>query len=118
VEPGQASAVAAPILAATSSAPAPVSTPPPSAPSSPPPSAAPEASPEAAAPLATSGWISVWSSRWGRVRIDGREVGDSPLVRVVVSAGPHTVGVRAESREQARAVVVTPGQEAKVRFVF
>ncbi len=70
----------------------------------------------AAAP--TNGWISVWSTPWGHVRIDGREVGDSPAVRISASPGPHSVSVKTESGEQGRGVTVKPGEESKVRFVF
>lgn len=74
------------------------------------------ASTAAAAP--ESGWISVWSTPWGRVRIDGRPVGDSPVVRVVVPPGPHTVTVKSDAGEQSKGVVVKVGEESRVRFVF
>lgn len=65
-----------------------------------------------------TGWISVWSTPWGRVRIDGRPVGDSPAVRVVVPPGPHTVTVKSDAGEQSKGVTVKVGEESKVRFVF
>ena len=71
-----------------------------------------------AAPAAVNGWISVWSTPWGHVRIDGRDVGDSPAVRISATPGPHTVSVKTEAGEQGRGVTVKAGEEAKVRFVF
>jgi len=65
-----------------------------------------------------NGWISVWSTPWGRVRVDGRDVGDSPAIRIAAPPGPHTVSVKSEAGEQARGVAVKAGEEAKVRFVF
>ncbi|MFO0588474.1 MAG: protein kinase [Polyangiaceae bacterium] len=66
----------------------------------------------------SSGWISVWSTPWGHVRIDGRAVGDSPVARVPAPPGSHTVTVKTDAGEQSRGVSVKPGEEAKVRFVF
>lgn len=79
-------------------------------------SAAPSAPAVAAAPV--TGWISVWSTPWGRVRIDGRAVGDSPAVRIVVPPGPHMVTVKSDTGEQSKSVSVKVGEESKVRFVF
>jgi hypothetical protein len=45
-------------------------------------------------------------------------VGDSPAVRIVVPPGPHVVGVRSDTGEQSRSVVVVAGEDARVRFVF
>jgi serine/threonine-protein kinase len=84
------------------------------------PSAAPPTATSAAdtPPVSTTGWISVWSTPWGHVRIDGREVGDSPAVRIAVSPGSHSVSVKSDAGEQARGVMVKAGEESKVRFVF
>ncbi|MEZ4307676.1 MAG: PEGA domain-containing protein [Polyangiaceae bacterium] len=71
-----------------------------------------------AAVVSAQGWVSVWSTPWGKVRVDGRIVGDSPAARIPLPPGPHLVTVKNEAGEQSRTVTIRPGEESRVRFVF
>jgi hypothetical protein len=63
--------------------------------------------------------LTVWSNPWGRVRIDGRDVGDSPISRMSVKSGPHVVSVTTKAGDvQERRISVGSGEEKTERFVF
>ncbi len=67
-----------------------------------------EREPEKSSPDAEPGYLTVAASPYATVYIDGRKVGDTPLLRIRLSAGRHRVrGVAADGRE-ARIVVDIP----------
>lgn len=62
------------------------------------------------------GWLTVDARPgWGKVFIDGKEFGPTPLFRVPVKPGPHEVeAVRPDGLRRSRRVRVLSGQEEKV----
>jgi serine/threonine-protein kinase len=92
-------------------APAPVAAP---APKAPPP--APVKLPPPAAPVET-GFLSLDTSPWSNVSDGGRPLGQTPLIRVKLSAGPHTLTLTTE-RGTSRTFTVTikPGETISKRL--
>jgi serine/threonine-protein kinase len=63
--------------------------------------------------------LSVWSSPWGHVAVDGIAVGDSPVARLPVTPGSHVIRITTVSGGvQQRAVPVKAGEDRTERFVF
>jgi serine/threonine protein kinase len=78
----------------------------------PPPATAAPASP--AVPEAP-GVLQVAVKPWGTVWVDGRALGDTPLGKIELSAGPHTLRVRHPAYEPLeKAITVRPGQTERV----
>jgi serine/threonine-protein kinase len=67
---------------------------------------------------ASKAFVSVGSNVSGRVTVDGVPVGDSPIPKLPVVPGTHTVKVHTATGAQTQSVTVAPGQHAKVKFVF
>jgi serine/threonine-protein kinase len=75
--------------------------------------------PTAAAPVATPpsapGLLQVAVVPWGTVFVDGREMGDTPLDRISLPAGSHTVRIRHPAFEVVeRQVTIVPGQTERI----
>jgi serine/threonine-protein kinase len=80
-------------------------------------SVAPAMSSAAEAPTPT--FLSVWSSPWGHVSVDGVAVGDSPVARLPTAPGSHVVRITtAAGAAQERVVPVKAGEDRTERFVF
>lgn len=62
--------------------------------------------------------LSVWSSVWGHVELDGRAVGDSPLVKLPTTPGHHALRVVTDHGEQSRGIDIAPDEDRRERFVF
>jgi serine/threonine-protein kinase len=93
----------------------------PARPSRPRPSGTPSsaASAQVAARAGAMAYLTVWSNPWGRVRIDGREVGDSPISRMALKSGSHVVSVTTKAGEsQERRITLGSAEEKTERFVF
>jgi serine/threonine-protein kinase len=67
---------------------------------------------------ASKAFVSVGSNVSGRVTVDGVPVGDSPIPKLPVAPGTHTVKVQTATGAQTQSVTVAPGQHARVKFVF
>ena len=80
----------------------------PSQPAPPPPTSSPP----------TGAHLSVWSSVWGTVSVDGASVGDSPILDVGVASGRHVVSVQTAQGIKQQTIILSPGESGKVRFVF
>jgi serine/threonine-protein kinase len=96
------------------SRPTPRSTPPVSRPAAPP-SATVPAAPAPTVPPSTAppgpGLLQVAVRPWGEVSVDGKVVGTTPLDRLTLPAGVHTIRLRHPSYEpQERTVTIRPGQ--------
>ncbi|HET7024851.1 MAG TPA: PEGA domain-containing protein [Gemmatimonadales bacterium] len=64
------------------------------------------------------GTISINAAPWGMVAIDGRDVGNTPLLDAPISAGPHTIQVRREGfRSYERTIEVRPGEHVRITDV-
>jgi hypothetical protein len=65
-----------------------------------------------------SGWVSVGVSKgWATVTIDGKAAGETPLYRVKLAAGTHTVkAVAHDGKTWTRKIRVNANREAKVIF--
>lgn len=63
-----------------------------------------------------TGFLSVVARPWAEVILDGRSLGETPLIRRVVPAGRHVIVLRNPPRnaEVWRAVVVTAGEEKRI----
>ena len=73
----------------------------------------------ASAAAGGTAYVTVWSNPWGRVRIDGRDIGDSPISRMAVKSGAHAVSVTTKAGEQQeRRITLGSGEEKTERFVF
>jgi eukaryotic-like serine/threonine-protein kinase len=63
-------------------------------------------------PAAEPGFFSVNSDPYATIFVDGKRLGDTPLYREPIAAGPHRVrAVRADGRERTFAIKVPPGKE-------
>jgi serine/threonine protein kinase len=61
-----------------------------------------------------SGWLTINSLPWSRVKIDGTYVGNTPLIRMQLSAGKHRVEILApDGRVRKRFTVVVRSGETK-----
>jgi serine/threonine-protein kinase len=68
---------------------------------------------------APSAFLSVWSTPWGHVTVDGVAVGDSPVARLPVTPGSHVVVITtASGGAQQRVVPLKAGEDRTERFVF
>ncbi len=77
------------------------------------------ASVTAGAESAAPGFLSVWSSPWGHVSLDGVAIGDSPVARLPVAAGSHLIRITTASGDaQQRVVSLKTGEDRTERFVF
>jgi serine/threonine-protein kinase len=73
----------------------------------------------APAPAEGPGLLQVAVRPWGSVSVDGKLIGDTPLDRISLSAGPHLVRVRHPAYEVwERQVIIRPGQTEKVLVDF
>ncbi|MBN2360267.1 MAG: serine/threonine protein kinase [Deltaproteobacteria bacterium] len=66
-----------------------------------------------------AGAISVFATPWGMVRLDGKLLGPTPLLRHTLGAGSHVVELVAPDTAKVverRSVKVAPGKELRVRF--
>jgi hypothetical protein len=79
------------------------------------PAAPPPAVPSGASEL---GYLSIKSTPWGEVRIDGVVVGQSPIARLALRPGAHEVTVVTPQGRQTRRVVVQAGAVVVERFAF
>jgi hypothetical protein len=50
--------------------------------------------------------------------VDGVDVGDSPIPRIPLKPGPHTISVTNHLGERSRSVTVSPGEEERVNITF
>jgi len=74
----------------------------------PPPASAP-------APIPDPGLLSVNAIPWGSVYLDGRPIGNTPLIDLTVSAGQHRLRVEREGfRPYDRMIQVAPGQRLRI----
>lgn len=62
--------------------------------------------------------LSVYSNLWGKVSVDGKEVGNSPLRDLSVAAGSHVVTIRTAEGEQSKTVQCGSGATCPARFTF
>jgi serine/threonine-protein kinase len=68
-----------------------------------------------ATPPSAPGLLQVAVVPWGTVFVDGREMGDTPLDRIPLPAGSHTVRIRHPAFEIVeRQVTIAPGQTEKL----
>jgi serine/threonine-protein kinase len=69
-----------------------------------------------APPARADGWITIDSSpRWARIKLDGREIGPTPVFRVPVSPGSHVVeAVDADGSVQRQLIRVGSGAGQKL----
>jgi hypothetical protein len=64
------------------------------------------------APAAASGWYAIDSAPYATIFIDDRRIGDTPLDRIALPAGPHRVrAVLADGRQRTFAVTIAPDQK-------
>lgn len=79
---------------------------------------APQVTPRAQAyapPTAPDGSLQVVARPWAEVSIDGRLIGETPLDRIPLPPGPHSVRLRHPAFEPLeRAVTIKPGQGVKL----
>ncbi|MBX3246476.1 MAG: serine/threonine protein kinase [Myxococcales bacterium] len=82
-----------------------------------PPTPSPANEEEVAAPLPT-GWLTLDTTPWSEVVLDGRVLGNTPLVRVQLPSGEHELTLRnPEAGVERRYVVRIPAGQAVVRRV-
>ena len=72
----------------------------------------------APAPVRDTGAVSLTSDETGRVTIDGKARGTTPLVVSDLPVGDHSVTVTSESGKAERTVRIEPGATASVAFSF
>ena len=65
-------------------------------------------------PNAPRGRVWINSTPWSQVRLDGRAIGNTPLVGVYVDAGQHTLELRAVCGVKRRRVVIHPGEDYRL----
>jgi serine/threonine protein kinase len=70
----------------------------------------------AGAIAAPTGWLSVNTTPWSEVRLDGRDLGATPILRRKVPAGDHTVRLTtsASGQHAERRILVRPGEHVRV----
>ncbi|MBI5477493.1 MAG: protein kinase [Deltaproteobacteria bacterium] len=80
---------------------------------------APTGTPPAPAPPKT-GRLSLLSEPWGRVTIDGRAVGNTPLRGVELAAGTHTIEIKNPVTGQGKTfrLTVAPGEDVRRRVTL
>jgi eukaryotic-like serine/threonine-protein kinase len=71
-------------------------------------------------PAAAKGKLSLLSEPWGRVTVDGRAVGNTPLRGVELSAGAHTVEIKNPVTGQSKTIRITvaPGEDVRKRVTL
>ncbi len=116
---GDAAPVSAPparaplVATAPEPRPSPVAAPEPSPPAPPPARKRESATTAREEPSGGQGWISIESTPYATVWVDGRRAGVTPLIRHPVSGGPHRVrAVLPDGREQRFPMQVRAGAEA------
>lgn len=79
---------------------------------------APRAAPSAKAAVAGVGHVTITSTPWGEIHIDGKPYGETPLARVPLTSGMHTIRVRnpETAKTQQKRVQVKADQLTVVRF--
>jgi serine/threonine-protein kinase len=98
-------------------APPPAAVVPPPGPATPAPAATP--APPAPTPASLAGLLQVAVRPWGEVSVDGNVIGTTPLDKIALAAGPHTVRVRHPGYEPIeRRVAIQPGQPARLVVDF
>lgn len=106
-EPATGAWIAAPAPTPLASA-APRAARPPAAP--PPPAVSVAAAPPAGSDEVSVGWVTIDSYPWARVTVDGREVGVTPVVRLALAPGRHTVTLESPATGARRVEVVEVGE--------
>jgi hypothetical protein len=92
-------------------APAAVPVPAPSAPPSFEPRASPPPHPRPAARPTPPGFLNVYADPWAYVRVDGKPVGTTPLLKLPVAAGSHRVQLESPNAQSAqRQVRIAAGE--------
>jgi hypothetical protein len=72
-------------------------------------------SPARAAVVAAPGRLVVGATPWAQLYVDGRFIGNTPVVDLPVAAGTHTLRlVRAGFEPEERVVSVAPGETLRV----
>jgi hypothetical protein len=67
----------------------------------------------------TEGWLQVVAAPWADVTIDGRSAGQTPLARIALPAGLHTVMLtHPQYQPYIRRITVEAGQVARLRVDF
>ena len=71
-------------------------------------------------PVAKTGRLSLLSEPWGRVTVDGKAVGNTPLRGVELSAGSHTVEIKNPVTGQSKTIRITvaPGEDVRKRVTL
>jgi hypothetical protein len=114
--PAPTPAHAAPVMAS------PIATAPPVAASTEAPSPAPRSTPSAtaaAAEAALQGWLLVLATPWAAVNVDGRAAGETPLARIPLSPGQHSVVLtHPQYQPFTRRVEVRAGETTTLRMDF
>ena len=59
------------------------------------------------AAASATGTLNLDSSPWGEVTIDGKAMGETPLIGVVLPAGSHSVSLTNPDRNLAQKITVT-----------
>jgi len=68
---------------------------------------------------AAPGYLSVAATPYATVYVDGRKLGDTPLLNIELSAGTHRVrGVAVDGRVASATVAVTPGATVRQRLHY
>jgi eukaryotic-like serine/threonine-protein kinase len=66
----------------------------------------------APAPVAVPGWYAIDSTPYATIFIDDRKIGDTPLDRISLTAGPHRVrAVLADGRQRTFAIDIAPDRK-------
>lgn len=87
---------------------------------SPPEPAPTPAAPTAAAPAEAAGYLTLDTYPWTKVSVDGKPVGSTPLVRVSLPPGTHTVVMEnpGEGIRETTTIVVKSGETTSKRLAF
>jgi serine/threonine protein kinase len=83
-------------------------------------SVAESASVAVAAPVKEVGYLTIDTYPWTRVTEGGRVLGNTPLVRIALSPGPHTLSLEnaAENVRQTTTIVIKSGETSFKRLAF
>ncbi len=67
-----------------------------------------------------TGLLTINSLPWSRVKIDGTYMGNTPLIKLQVTAGKHRVELRGSNRKARKAfwVTIRRGQQRAFTFDF
>ena len=84
------------------------------------PRAAPAPQPAATAPEAEQGFLTLDTYPWTRVSLNGRVLGNTPLVRVALPAGTHVLTLEnaQDNVKQTTTVVIKPNETVSKRLAF